>query len=259
MPNFCCTSSRSFSQRLRSLGGDASVSHTSRSCSAQAPMKLSLVRSTPNRSDGAWLSWAKKARQSSPKRVGRVATADSQLHSSCSNALHWSKPSQFCPRRNAIYASWSSPRMPSSSPPYSRAIICSSWVLPSMCRRVVSSGLFPVLLRPLGTAEKNRPPPRLPPEFDSSCSPWGLRASALGASAGAPPSARPSAIETSASPPARPPCAGAASARAPPCGGWSSYSALLERTVLATGSTLLTTCRVAYLVSSAHSSDSCSG
>ncbi len=64
-PNFSSTSSRSFAQRFWSLG--ASVLQISRRERAQLPMKLSFVKSSPNKSDGAWLSCVKNVRRSSAK------------------------------------------------------------------------------------------------------------------------------------------------------------------------------------------------
>mmetsp|Transcript_65594 Transcript_65594/g.211613 ORF Transcript_65594/g.211613 Transcript_65594/m.211613 type:complete len:305 (+) Transcript_65594:69-983(+) len=269
-PNFCSTSSRTLPQRFLSLAGAASVSQTSSSESAQAPMKLSRVRSSPKRSLGAWLSCAKKVRQSSAKSSGLRAAAASQPQSSCSSALHCSKPSKFCPRRKATYASWSSPRMPSSSPPYSRVIISSSCSLRSMWSRVVSAGVPPRPLRARGTTEKKRLPLAL---LDSS---WGSAAGgacpcgcalrrAFGPAAcccccGST-SISASSPSWPSSGPSRPSWASCAAcwASAGSLGPLASYSARLERTARETGSILPTRPAVAWRVSSAHCEASCRG
>ena len=64
-PNFSSTSSRSLLHRFWSFG--ASVLQISRRERAQLPKKFSLVKSSPNKSDGAWLSWVKNVRRSSAK------------------------------------------------------------------------------------------------------------------------------------------------------------------------------------------------
>lgn len=90
-PNFSSTSSRSFAQRFWSLG--ASVLQISRRERAQLPMKLSFVKSSPNKSDGAWLSWVKNVRRSSAKSSS-CHKAERRTCRVSTSALRWKEISE---------------------------------------------------------------------------------------------------------------------------------------------------------------------